>query len=160
MYELYRPDGVSDKIRHCQKLAKEADPNRQGDNDEVNKICQDAWDLSASISSSPYLKSRKFGWYDITHPLADPFPKQYITGFLNQGWVQKQLGVPLNFSASSNAVAKAFRSTADMPRTGMLDDIGYLLDHGVKVAMVYGDRDYACNWVSHHSSIQASEVGR
>ena len=32
-------------------------------------------------------------------------------------------------------------------RGGFLDAIGYLLDSGVKVHMMYGDRDYACNWV-------------
>lgn len=30
---------------------------------------------------------------------------------------------------------------------GLLEDIAYILDHGVRVAMIYGDRDYACNWV-------------
>lgn len=30
---------------------------------------------------------------------------------------------------------------------GFLDSIAYLLDSGVKVHMMYGDRDYPCNWV-------------
>ncbi len=28
-----------------------------------------------------------------------------------------------------------------------MEDIGQLVDNGVKVHMVYGDRDYACNWI-------------
>jgi carboxypeptidase D len=30
---------------------------------------------------------------------------------------------------------------------GYLEDIAYILDSGIKVALVYGDRDYACNWI-------------
>lgn len=30
---------------------------------------------------------------------------------------------------------------------GYLNDVAYLLDSGIKVALVYGDRDYACNWI-------------
>ena len=29
----------------------------------------------------------------------------------------------------------------------MLEDIASVLAHGVKVALVYGDRDFACNWL-------------
>ena len=29
----------------------------------------------------------------------------------------------------------------------MLEDIAYVLENGIKVAMVYGDRDFACNWI-------------
>ena len=28
-----------------------------------------------------------------------------------------------------------------------MEAVSYLLDSGVKVHMVYGDRDYACNWL-------------
>lgn len=34
-----------------------------------------------------------------------------------------------------------------MVKGGLVEDIAYVLDHGVRVAMMYGDRDYACNWV-------------
>ncbi len=30
---------------------------------------------------------------------------------------------------------------------GYLEDIAYILDSGIKVALAYGDRDYACNWI-------------
>lgn len=30
---------------------------------------------------------------------------------------------------------------------GYLEDIAYVLDSGIKVALVYGDSDYACNWI-------------
>jgi carboxypeptidase C (cathepsin A) len=61
--------------------------------------------------------------------------------------VQSALGVPVNYSAQNVAVAEAFTGTGDFLRPNSLDDIGYLLDSGVKVALVYGDRDFACNWI-------------
>lgn len=52
----------------------------------------------------------------------------------------------MNFSQSSGAVASAFRSIGDYPRPGWLEDLAYLLESGIKVTLVYGDRDFACNW--------------
>ena len=89
---------------------------------------------------------------DITHPLADPFPDKYYIGYLNQHWVQRALGVPVNHSMLSVTVSAAFQSTGDMIRGGILNDIAYVLDNGVKVALVYGDRDYACNWLGGEAS--------
>lgn len=77
---------------------------------------------------------------------------QYLIGYLNQGWVQQALGVPVNHSAVSNAVSTGFSNTGDMARGGMLEDLAYILDHGVKVALLYGDRDYACNWIGGEAS--------
>ncbi|KAJ4423192.1 hypothetical protein N0V82_002186 [Gnomoniopsis sp. IMI 355080] len=50
-------------------------------------------------------------------------------------------------STSSSVVSNGFGGTYDMVHGGFLDSIGHLLDAGVKVHMMYGDRDYPCNWV-------------
>lgn len=71
-----------------------------------------------------------------------------VSGYLHQPWVQRALGVPLNWTQSSSAVARAFRSIGDYSRPAWLEDLTYLLGKGVKVALVYGDRDYACDWIS------------
>jgi hypothetical protein len=55
--------------------------------------------------------------------------------------------VPVNFTESAIAPYYAFQYTGDFPRGGLLEDLSYLIDSGIKVAMVYGDRDYACNWI-------------
>lgn len=52
----------------------------------------------------------------------------------------------MNYTAGSQAVGYAFEATGDMARGGFMEAIGYLLESGVKVALMYGDRDYACNW--------------
>ena len=100
-----------------------------------------------NATNGVYLNTQKAGWFDISHPGRDPFPPPYAAGFLNQAWVQKALGVPVNHTFASFAVGASFTSTGDMVRGGLLEDIAYILDHGVRVAMIYGDRDYACNWV-------------
>jgi carboxypeptidase C (cathepsin A) len=61
--------------------------------------------------------------------------------------VQGALGVPVNYTAANVAVNEAFSRTGDFFRPGSLDAIAYLLDSGVKVALMYGDRDFACNWI-------------
>lgn len=71
----------------------------------------------------------------------------WYEGYLNQPWVQHELGVPLNWTQSSSVVSRAFRSIGDYPRPGWLEDLTYLLENGIKVALVYGDRDFACNWI-------------
>jgi hypothetical protein len=99
-----------------QKMAQEADPDNRGDIDKVNKYCETVEDASGNITILPYIESGKYGWFDITHPLADPFPAQYVIGFLNQHWVQAALGVPVNFTMSSATVAHAFSVRVTMSK--------------------------------------------
>lgn len=44
-------------------------------------------------------------------------------------------------------MAAAFSAHGDMPRGGYLQGLADLLDAGVGVHLVYGDRDFACNWM-------------
>jgi carboxypeptidase C (cathepsin A) len=88
------------------------------------------------------------------NPVSPPKPFQQTStdrsdlyGYLQQHWVQGALGVPVNYSAQNIAVAEAFEGTGDFLRPNSLEAIGYLLDSGVKVALVYGDRDFGCNWI-------------
>ena len=59
------------------------------------------------------------------------------------------MGVAINFTESTDGVYEAFTATGDYARKdirgGSLQDLAYLLDNGVKVALLAGDRDYACN---------------
>lgn len=152
MHELTRPGGIKDSIRECHRLQRELDPDDHGNVEEVNKACIKAGNVTDSATIEVYLNSQKTGWFDITHPGRDPFPSPYAAGFLNQHWVQKALGVPVNHTFASSAVGGAFGSTGDTVKGGLLEDVAYILDHGVRVAMIYGDRDYACNWVGGESA--------
>ena len=147
MYELYRPDGDLDKLRECGRLQKALDPDDYGNVERVNTFCNSAITSLSNHTAGVYLSESNNGWFDVTHPAADPFPYMYSMGFLNQHWVQAALGVPVNHTFASSAVSEGFQSTGDMARGGLLTKIGWILDHGVRVAMMYGDRDYACNWI-------------
>ncbi len=57
------------------------------------------------------------------------------------------LVVRISNSSLGNAAYYAFQNTGDYPRGGYLEDLSALVDNGIKVALVYGDRDYACNWI-------------
>ena len=67
--------------------------------------------------------------------------------------MQEALGTPLNFTYDSNIVTSNFglnsntptQGTGDSFRTGIAD-FEYALNEGMKVAMIYGDRDYRCGW--------------
>jgi hypothetical protein len=64
---------------------------------------------------------------------------------MNQEWVQKELGVPLNFSIGSAAVTNEFFGVTGDPFKVTIETINQVAKGGVKVALVYGDRDYRCN---------------
>jgi hypothetical protein len=66
---------------------------------------------------------------------------------LNNAEIQQALGVPLNWTGQSIPVAVGFNATGDFILGHGLRKLGNLLDRGVKVALVYGDRDYQCNWL-------------
>jgi carboxypeptidase C (cathepsin A) len=150
--ELDREGGVMDQLRQCRKLQREMDPDDNGDVDRVSSYCLQALSHGANVTQEVYLTKSGRGWFDVTHPDTDSFPPPYSFGFLNQHWVQKALGVPVNHSFVSQAVAADFQATADMARGGLLEDIAYILDHNVQVTMMYGDRDYACNWIGGEAS--------
>ncbi|KAJ5805839.1 Carboxypeptidase S1 [Penicillium pulvis] len=145
-----KPGGCKDLITDCRALAAEGDPQMYGNNETVNKACQKANSFCSNAVEGPYTNFAGRGYYDITHKSPDPFPPQWYFGFLSQHWVQKALGAPINYTESIDSVYSAFTSTGDYARGdvhGYLRDLGYVLDSGVKVSLVYGDRDYACDWI-------------
>ncbi|KAJ6155619.1 hypothetical protein N7470_006185 [Penicillium chermesinum] len=145
-----RAGGCKDLIQNCRTLAAEGDPQMYGNNETVNKACNKANDICSNQVEGAYVNYAGRGYYDITHTDPDPFPPNYFLGYLSQNWVQGALGVPVNFTQSSDGVYNGFSATGDYPRAdvhGYLEDIAYVLDAGIKVALVYGDRDYACNWI-------------
>ena len=143
--------GCRDLILKCRSLAAEGDPNAIGTNDTVNLACQDADSYCRNEVEGQYNTYSGRNFYDIAAINPDPFPPNYYTGYLANAYVQAALGVPVNYTDASNGVYNAFSSVGDYPRAdvrgGYLNDLAFLLDNGVKVALIYGDRDYACNWL-------------
>ena len=143
--------GCRDQILECQDLAAQGDPDFIGNNDTVNAACRNAGDTCRGMVEGQYIDNSGRNYYDIAAIDPDPFPPNYYIGYLANAWVQAALGVPVNFTQSTTGVYEGFQSTGDYARAdirgGYLKDLGYILDSGIKVALIYGDRDYACNWI-------------
>jgi len=132
-----RPNGGRDLLLSCRHAISHHASN-------TSAACNAASDAYEALSSPLSADSR--GIYDLTHPLADPFPPPHLHGYLRQESVLAALGVPVNYSASSPAVGQAFTSTFDWMLGGHLDNLAYLLDNGVSVHLLHGDRDPSCEW--------------
>ncbi|KAI1762779.1 carboxypeptidase S1-like protein B [Hypoxylon sp. FL1150] len=144
---LERPGGCRDQINDCRALALVYDPSNIGINDTVNKVCSDAETFCSSDVRGPYLEYSGRSYYDYASLDPHPFPAPFYRTYLNQPHVQSALGVPLNFTQDSNAVTSAFRGIGDYPRPGWIEDLAFLLENNIKVHLMYGDRDFSCNWI-------------
>lgn len=144
-----KPDGCKDLIENCRRLAAAGDPDMYGHNQTVNIACMQANNICRNVIEGAFYTKDQRSSYDIGHLFPDPFPPPFYIGYLNQHWVQAALGVPVNYTFAARSAYAAFQTTGDWPRDshhGYLADIGALLDAGVKVTLLYGDRDYVCNW--------------
>ena len=156
------PGRCSDQILQCRALQAESDPADVGTNSTVNDVCAVALEwcsnnvLQTFSTFTTVFYIPLFSKYhknmltiasetNLTSVIGvNPYPPNYPTMFLNQKWVQDALSVPLNFTSNSNLVLLNFFETGD-PIRRRVADMEALLSSGVKVAMIYGDRDFKCN---------------
>lgn len=139
--------GCHDQIQNCNHLARTLDPHMHGNAAPANKACQHASDYCQNEVEGPYPSRKTSSNYDITHCYLDPTPDNFHREYLATPRVRDALNVPVNYTGISDAVGTAFNRTGDYVRDGYLGDIAGLLNAGVQVALVYGDRDYACDWI-------------
>ncbi|KAA8911044.1 serine carboxypeptidase [Sphaerosporella brunnea] len=138
-------NGCKDSVLKCRKLVQELDSNNYGHNKKVNAVCSMANRVCDTIRAL-YRESDR-SWYDIAHREKDPFPDVYHKEYLNNATVLEAIGARTNFSQSNIPVFRKFKDTGDFVRGGQMEAIAELLQAGVRVALIYGDRDYICNWV-------------
>ena len=139
-------DGCQQQIQACRNAVNSRDPQNEGDISTVNTICSNAQVLCNQQVIGPYTSSNR-DTYDITQIKPDSFPPSTYREYLNTAMVQAAIGAEVNYTESSQSVGQAFFNTGDYERGGQIDDLAYLLSLGVRVGFVYGDRDYACNWL-------------
>jgi carboxypeptidase C (cathepsin A) len=137
--------GCQELLTSCRSQELAHDPENSGNTGFVNEACSEAAYRCQSDVYAPYLASGR-SIYDISQNLLDSFPDSYYLEYLNSADVQQAIGVPVNYTQTSNTVWGAFNSTGDWARSGSIDDLTDLLNAGVRVALIYGDRDYVCNW--------------
>lgn len=144
------PDGVAEQIKNCQQKARTSDPVNEAKVDEVNAQCSRAAEAANLVSIKPFLEA---GWniYDIAtnKTLERDCGHSAKQDYFNRKTIQEALGVPVNLTnhGLSDSVFEAFQLSGDQAKGMMREDIAYLLDHGVKVHLAYGDRDLICGWM-------------
>ncbi|TKA44254.1 hypothetical protein B0A49_13350 [Cryomyces minteri] len=136
--------GCSDKILACRAAINKTDPAGEGDVDATNGVCNAAVAACQMVSQAYYYTGRNA--YDIRQTNPQPFPPAAYQEYLNTAAVQQAIGARVNYTESSTAVYDAFTSTGDTIRGGQIEELAALLNAGVRVALIYGDADYICNW--------------
>ena len=139
-------DGCRQLTTHCRAEQTNLDPNGDGNVDLVNQLCSRAQFDCQTRVVGPYTVSDR-SIYDITQNRFDPFPDSLYLEYLNQLPVQQAIGVPVNYTQDSSTVFNAFNATGDYARDGHVQALADLLQSGTHVALIYGDRDYICNWL-------------
>ncbi|KAF4969133.1 hypothetical protein FZEAL_10283 [Fusarium zealandicum] len=151
--------GCRDLLHQCASAVTFEDPEGEGDVDRVNDACAEAQDKCLEIRQVYDNANR--GAYDIAAPRADPFPPATFQEYLNQASVLRAIGTPINYTMTSYDVFSEFAETGDQARDGNIQRLADLLKQGVRIGLVYGDRDYICNWLGGEalSKSLAKEVG-
>ncbi|KAF2208241.1 hypothetical protein CERZMDRAFT_71048 [Cercospora zeae-maydis SCOH1-5] len=131
-------NGCKDQIDSCISAAQ--------DIPAVAAICAEAGAMCRDNVEGLYYAYGGRGTYDIRHPSDDPTPESYYGDYLNQAEVQNAIGVDLNYTNSNSDIYWQFQSTGDFIYPNFLEDLEEILSSGVRVALMYGDADYICNW--------------
>lgn len=117
------------------------------------RVRYSSWWIYPAIKGTRQIVEMRFGYAnsatqqsttDVTQKRPGAFPSPYYIGYLNSQAVQQALGVPRNFT-ENNFQVSIMLTGYDELMGGHLENIGYLLDRGINVAMAYGDRDYSNN---------------
>ncbi|RMD40760.1 hypothetical protein DV735_g4358, partial [Chaetothyriales sp. CBS 134920] len=139
-------DGCQQLTLSCRAQELAYDPDGSGAVDTVNEACSKAQQACQQLIYGLYSASGR-SVYDISQGVLDPFPDLHYLEYLNTAAVQEAIGVAVNFTQASQSVYTAFNSTGDYARDANIEDIVDLLQAGTRVALIYGDRDYICNWL-------------
>ncbi|KAJ5752381.1 hypothetical protein N7520_009298 [Penicillium odoratum] len=132
------PNGCQDQVATCKAT------NRTSLSDY--SLCTEATNMCRDNVEGPYYSFSGRGTYDIRHPSNDPTPPSYYEQYLAKDSVMNALGVDLNYTESNDEVYFAFQQTGDFIWPNFIEDLEDILTRPVRVALIYGDADYICNW--------------
>ncbi|KAJ4403733.1 hypothetical protein N0V85_005031 [Neurospora sp. IMI 360204] len=138
--------GCKDLMLACRQAQAALDPLDQGADETVNQVCAYA-SLTCQQLLGSVLAATGANAYDIAHTGPDAFPDYHYLEYLNSRRVQEQIGSVVNYTDVSPVVYQAFFQTGDRARGGLIGKLASLLQRGVRIGLVYGDRDYICNWM-------------
>ena len=132
------------QIQNCRALMSTTDPEGYGDVDSTNDVCNEA-QIACNNALIPYIKAGYYP-YDVRQKIPSPDPPAAYQEYLNNETVLEAIGARVNYSESNPYVQQGFIATGDTIRGGLIQDLAYLLKLGVRVALIYGDADFLCNW--------------
>jgi len=138
--------GCLDLTAQCQAAAQAQDPLDSTYNTTIDALCATALQQCETGVQAVPLAVSGLTSDDITQTSPGSWQLPYYNGFFAQSWVQNALGAAVNFTDNSTPILAAFAETGDIVRDGQLEHLGNLLDAGVYVAVINGDRDYIINW--------------
>ena len=139
----YTNDCIS-QITQCRAAMATADPVGYGDDDSTNSLCMQA-QITCNGILDDYMSAGYYP-YDIRQKYPTPDPPAAYQQYLNNQTVLAAIGAQINYTETNFYVASGFLSTGDTIRGGMIEDLAALLSMGIRVALIYGDADYICNW--------------
>ncbi|KAK6066420.1 serine carboxypeptidase [Seiridium cupressi] len=142
------PGGCKEQVEACRALTPNGYRDQYGTNDTVTEACGNAFAFCWGYVYYAYDALSGRDPFDIGHLTPVSFPPPYAYGFLSQDWVLKALGAEVNYTQNNNPTANGFTATGDFAFGGFREDLASLLDSGVRVALINGDRDFRCNWVA------------
>jgi carboxypeptidase C (cathepsin A) len=143
---LYSAGGCLDLIQQCHTAVQVSDPDNTGTVASVNRLCMSASKCTNDYQSTAYFDAGR-SVYDLANPYQDPFPPYTFLEYTNTEKFQRAIGTVVNFTLFSNAVQYSFYSTGDFSRGPIVPKLAALLNSGVRIGLMYGDRDYICNWM-------------
>lgn len=132
------------KANMCKKAALANDPKGAGNRPGVNAICAEAV-YRCHITEHLFTFTGKHSG-NIAAPILGSASGKLYTEYLNQPQVLQALGSPVNYTDFNRGVWMRFLETGDLARPTMVSKIASLVDRGVRVGFLYGDRDYICQW--------------
>ncbi|KAK8073773.1 Alpha/Beta hydrolase protein [Apiospora phragmitis] len=159
-YNWSSPGGCKEQVERCRALTPNSYRDQFGTNSTVMEVCGGAsiWCWNNVYGAYDALSGRDP--FDIGRLTPNSIAPPYFYGFLAQEWVLKALGAEVNYTQNNNptasgkfnnitlySVSEGFLAAGDFAFDGFREDLGSLLDDGVKVALIHGDLDFRCNWV-------------
>ncbi|KAI0175304.1 Alpha/Beta hydrolase protein [Pestalotiopsis sp. NC0098] len=143
---FYAQGGCRELILRCRAAVQSSDPDNTGAVSSVSELCSQANDFCSENVMLPYSDAGR-SVYDIAALLPDSFPPSRYLEYLNSAEFQQAIGASTNYTETSAAVVSAFAATGDYARESLVPKLASLLNAGVRVGLIYGDRDYICNWL-------------
>lgn len=132
------------QIQECRAAMVATDPQGYGDVSTTNDLCSNA-EITCNSILGTYVAAG-YDPYDIRQKYPTPDPPAAYQEYLNYPSVLQAIGAQVNYTENSPYVLDGFVATGDSIRGGLTNDLASLLAMGVRVALVYGDADFLCNW--------------